>query len=82
MGDAADAPVTVGRPLAAPTSGARSVTRSRRSSLLSSVSAVSPRHSTESASDFLRASSSAIFSSMVPSVMKRCTCTGLVWPIR
>ena len=44
----------------------------------SSVSAVSPRDSTESASERLRASSSAIFCSIVPWVMNRWTCTGRV----
>ena len=47
-------------------SSRRRVTRSRRSSSLSSVSAVSPRARTASASARLRASSSAIRSSMVP----------------
>ena len=60
----------------------RSATKSRSSSLLSSVSAASPCASTASASARLRFRSSAIFSSMVPRVIIRCTCTGRVWPIR
>ena len=63
--------------------GARAAsTRSRSSASDSSVRAASPRPSTASARLRLRCSSSAIRSSMVPSVTRRCTWTGRVWPIR
>ena len=60
----------------------RRETRSRSSASDSSVSAVSPRVRTESAMERLRVSSSATFSSIVPWVTKRWTCTGLVCPMR
>ena len=77
-----DCDVVVVRPHRVPPEGLRSVTRSRSSSLLSSVSATSPEPSTDSARLRLRSSSWPIRCSMVPSVTRRCTWTARVWPIR
>ena len=58
------------------------MTRSRSSSLLSSVSAASPDPSTDSARARLRSSSWPTFCSMVPSVSSRWTWIGQTRPVQ
>lgn len=60
----------------------RSETRSDSSRSVSSVSADSPPPRIASARARFAASISAMRSSTVPSVIRRCTCTGWVWPMR